>query len=253
MLILCQAIALSICIFAYHRSHHNNFLQKVMCLYMKACGISSKALDTLNVVGITMNQKWSYTGLNQISDELNKERNARIQTELFNAMHDNMNRDVKVYQARLDNQPTFESGTAGTICIINDPAAVSPDPMAFREKWIQGARNPIRAIDILKLDAAAALRIRQRGTYFVLKALVETPAFKFKTYEHRNDAIFARPPPVYQLPVGPQHRTEQYMLNTAKIDESTTEGNAKVLKEWFKQVCMITHISHSVSLTLHIG
>ena len=58
----------------------------------------------------------------------------------------------------------------------------------------------------------------------------------FTTYAHKDDPVFARPPPVQQLPVGPEYITEQFMLSTVHIDEASLEGNAKVLDEFFKQV-----------------
>lgn len=221
---------------AYQRSHHFNLLQKFNSMYFKAHGTSAKAMDTLNVYGVGMCQKWSYVGINTISKTQNIKRNELIKTKPWRGGHDNLNISFKVYQPRIDNKAHFDSGTAGTIYIIHDPAAVMPSPMAFREKWREGVKSPITPRDILRLDAEGAPRIRGQAFFFVMKFLAGTPAFKFSTYEHKKDPVFARPPPVYQLPVGPEHVTDVYMLDTVHIEEASLEGNEKVLLEFARQV-----------------
>lgn len=222
------------------RSSHRNLLQKFNSIYFKAEGTSARALDTLHLYGVTMCQKWVYGALEMISEKQNAKRNELVQRKPFVAGHDNVNFSIKVYQQRSDNTSHFDSGTAGTIYIIHDPDAVSPDPLAYQRKWREGVKNPIDAVDILLLDQAAAPRICEQAVWTIIRFLADTPAFNLSTYKYKDNIIFQRPEPVMQLPTGPEHKTDQYMLDTVHIEEASLEGNEKVLDEFFKQVSSIT-------------
>jgi hypothetical protein len=76
----------------------------------------------------------------------------------------------------------------------------------------------------------------KQAYYRVLRFLIEMPAFNYKTYQHKGHALFQAPPPVRELPVGPQYVTCQYMLNTVHIEEASYEGNDTVLADWWRQL-----------------
>ncbi|KAH9965404.1 hypothetical protein BC827DRAFT_1126544 [Russula dissimulans] len=51
----------------FSHSHHMCKIQKLMTIYFKSCGLTTKAFDTLHALGITMSQKWSYDGIEALS------------------------------------------------------------------------------------------------------------------------------------------------------------------------------------------
>lgn len=240
---------------AYQRSHDNNCVQKVNTVYFKAHGTSAKAIDTINAVGLGMAQRTAYRLINEIADQEITERNELVKEHPFRAGHDNLNIAFKVYQARLDHDSHFDSGTAATVYVIQDPEAASPDPQAYSDQWTVGVKNPITPIDLVMLEAAAHERLAEQAKYFILKFLMEAPAFSFSTYEHKAHHAFQRPPAVNQLPVGKEHITAPYMLKTTHQEEVSLDGNRKVVKDVLSQVShiLVAHACHSLRCTSQLG
>lgn len=225
---------MSIANFGFQRSQRRNLMQKFNSFYYKASGLAAKGLDTLHMYGLGMCQKWVYLAIEKIAEQQNNKRNKLIATHPYVGVYDNLNVQFKSFQERLNSKTHFDSGTAGTLCIIHDPTAVIPRSVAYREHWLAGVRMPISAWDILSLEAQAAPRIRAQNIHLILHFLLNSPAFS--AYEHKDDPILTRPEPIQQLPVGSEFTTDQYMLSTVHIEEASLEGNEKVLEEWFKQV-----------------
>jgi hypothetical protein len=209
-----------------------------MSIYFKSCGVSGKAADTLYLWKICMNQKWIYGMLERMGEKNHKAmlRDIHERDLPFGGSHDNINLGFRVYEQRRDNKSRFDSGTAATIYTFSDPACVPPDPKAYQRKWQEGVKDPIESLDILDLEANGASKMSLQDNYIVLKILISSPEFDFKTYPHNSDPLFARPPPVQQLPTGPEHALRQYMLDTAHLEEASLTGNDKCIAEWLKQV-----------------
>jgi hypothetical protein len=218
------------------RSHHHNKIAKLLTVYFKSNGLATKAFDTLHALGLTMSQKWAYSGIETLSDRVRLTLLDDLQKYPWFGAHDNLNMPFRVYEQRLDNQSHFDSGTAATVFIIKDPAAVCPDNAAIQAQIALGAKNPITLMDIIQLEWDAAPRIHTQAIFHVLNILTGAAAFDFETYEHRDDALLSPPPPVCQLPVGPEYTTCQYMLDTVHMEEASYDGNARVLKEWWRQL-----------------
>ena len=221
---------------AFSRSHHFCKVQKLLTIYFKSCGLAAKALDTLHTLCISMSQKWSYNGIEALSERAHKAMAEDMAKHPWIGIHDNVNIAFKVYEQRLQNQSHFDSGTAGTIVIIKDPACVAPDYSASRLKFIEGVNNPISFKDIAQLEAKASGRLKLIAVHQILKFLVDAPEFDFENYKHNKSAIFSRPASTCQLPTGPAFTTCQYMLDLLHIDEVSYEGNDRVLEEWFRQL-----------------
>ena len=219
-------------------SHHRNKIPKLLTIYFKSCGLAMKAFDTLHALGIAMSQKWAYDAIDQLSKKVHEDMLADINNFCWFGTHDNINLPSKVYKQRLNNQTHFDSGTAATIVIIKDPAAayMRPDYSTFQRQCAIGAKNPICCKDILKLERDATPRLRERAIFRVLSFLLDSTSFDFQTYSHRNDECLKAPCPCHQLPVGPEYKTTQYMLNTVHIEEASYEGNDHVLEEWWRQL-----------------
>ncbi|KAH7890498.1 hypothetical protein F5I97DRAFT_1799085, partial [Phlebopus sp. FC_14] len=65
----------------------------------------------------------------------------------------------------------------------------------------------------------------------VLQYLTECPKFDFATYPQRNDSMFTPPSPVQQLSYGPEYVSEQHMLLTLHIEESSYDRTDKLISE----------------------
>ncbi|KAG9075731.1 hypothetical protein FS749_012574 [Ceratobasidium sp. UAMH 11750] len=52
----------------------------------------------------------------------------------------------------------------------------------------------------------------------------------------RDNPVLAKLPPVHQLPYGPEHRTQQYMLETVCQEEASYEGNYAITLEILRQL-----------------
>jgi hypothetical protein len=221
---------------AFSRSHHLCKLQKLLTVYFKSCGLAAKALDTLHSLCITMSQKWSYNGIQTLSDRARKSMAEDIRKYPWFGMHDNVNIAFKVYEQRLSNQSHFDSGTAGTIIIIKDPACIAPSHAASRARFVDGVGNPVAFRDIIELESKASGHLKSLAVHLVLRFLVDAPDFNFNTYKYNDAVVFSRPTSTCQLETGRAFETCQYMLDLLHIDEVSYEGNDRVLEEWFRQL-----------------
>ena len=82
----------------------------------------------------------------------------------------------------------------------------------------------------MKLEHAASPCLKAGAIHQVLMYLTTAPDFSFKTYTGNKHPLFASHP-VEELPIGQEHITCQYMLNTVHIEEASYEGNDCVLQE----------------------
>ncbi|EED80607.1 predicted protein [Postia placenta Mad-698-R] len=206
--------------------------QKLIAIYLKSCGTSAKVFDTLHVLGVTMSQKWTYNGLEKLSQHACKSLLADIENFLILGAHDNVNIAYCVYEQRSDHQSHFDSGTAGTIFVIKDPEAPRLDSHAYRAQCAIGSQDPITPELIHKLEMKAAPHLGRLSRYSILQSLLEAPEFAYNTYEHHSNSLFDPPPRPGQLPTGPEHKITQYMLDTVHIQEVSYEGNKRVMSEW---------------------
>lgn len=207
-----------------------------MTIYFKSCGLAAKALDTLHILCVTMSQKWSYNGIQALSERAHEAMAEDIAKHPWFGMHDNVNIAFKVYEQRLKSQSHFDSGTAGTIIIITDPACTAPSFAASRNKFIDGVNNPISFKDIIQLEAQSSGRLKAFTVHLILKFLIDAPDFDFENYKYSDSTVFSRPESSCQLPTGHTFATRQYMLDLLHIDEVSYDGNDRVLEEWFRQL-----------------
>ena len=221
---------------AFSRSHHHCKVQKLLTIYFKSCGLAAKALDTLHSLCVTMSQKWSYNGIETLSERAHKAMAEDMAKHPWLGIHDNVNIAFKVYEQRLRNQSHFDSGTAGTIVVFKDPACIAPDYSASRVKFIEGVSNPISFKDIVQLEVKASGRLKAIAVYQILRFLVDAPEFDLGNYRYSDSTVFSRLASTNQLPTGPAFATCQYMLDLLHIDEVSYEGNDRVLEEWFRQL-----------------
>jgi hypothetical protein len=228
-----QAVLTVVSVASFSCSHHSCKLPKLFTIYFKSCGLATKAFDTLHALGITMSQKWAYSVIEGLSEKVQSSLLKDIKNYPWFGTHDNVNIPFHVYEQWIDNQSRFDSGTAATIFVIKDPDTAFLDSQSFQLQRALGAKNPIALKDIFSLEKAAAPHIATCATHHILSFLTSSPAFSFKTYPYNDDPIFAPPPHVFQLPIGPNHIT---CHKTVHIEEASYDGNDRVLKEWWSQL-----------------
>jgi hypothetical protein len=148
----------------------------------------------------------------------------------------------RVSHQRVEHNSHFDSGTAATVFIPADETdyKLPETNEEFLKKTAEGAKTPITPYEIQELHADAAPRFFARNVHTALKMLINTPAFKFDTYEHQNSEIFARPPVSDALPTGPGDALEQFILNTTKINQSSYDGNEQCVEELVRQLGLDT-------------
>ncbi|KAI0744525.1 hypothetical protein C8Q76DRAFT_804787 [Earliella scabrosa] len=229
------------------RSRKNTIYVRDSCVtgpltvFLKAKGVSAKALDLLHMLGITMSHSWSVRAYAKISREAMELLQRIIVVLAWWLAYDNVNFAFRVFSQRLDNQSHFDSGTTGSVFV--KPNAPQPRPMsspALQEQRRKGRLEPITVAEIIELESAAAPRVHGHIVYAVLKILLDSPAFDFETYKHRDHPALSPPSPVRRLPSGPEHITKQFVLGTVHIDEASYDGTDDLIKEWLRQLKLDT-------------
>jgi hypothetical protein len=221
---------------SFGRSQHRCKLQKLLAIYFRSNGLSARAFDTAHALGISMSHSWVHHGVDKIAEEAIQSLRNDITKYKFCGTHDNINIPFRTSQQRLNNQSHFDSGTAATIYLVKNPSAVPPNNQAYNTQFQAGSKNPITYVDILKLDSAAAPRLRERGVYIILSILLQSKPFDFCTYKDRDSVLLQPPSPVLQLPTGREHATHQAMLGTVHKEEASYDGNEACMNEWMKQL-----------------
>ena len=228
-------VLMMVSIAALSRSKSNAKIVKLLTVYFKSCGMSTKAFDTLHALGITMSQKWVYSAIDKLYQNVQNTMRDDLKNFPWFGSHDNLNLPFKVYEQRI-TQSHFDSGTAATIFVIKDPSAIRPAFQDLQRQRSLGACNPITLTDIYKLERDASARHRSRRISLVLSMLTAAPKFDYESYSGKGNHVFSGAIPVRRLPSGREYATCQYMLNTVHIEEASYDGNDRVLQEWWRQL-----------------
>ncbi|KAH9902527.1 hypothetical protein C8Q73DRAFT_741902 [Cubamyces lactineus] len=188
---------------SYTRSHQSCILTIVWSIYLKACGLSARSFDALHALGFTMSQKWSYNAYTTIS--------------------------------KTDNLSMFINASAATIYILPKEAFLPPDiSEKVKAQRREAALNPLSLEDVYTRTDTFS-RVDAQACHRILRFLLDSPAFK--DYPHHNSALFDPPPPVDLLPCGPEHITEQRILATVEVDESSYDGTDQLCNNiWLEQM-----------------
>ncbi|EIM85200.1 uncharacterized protein STEHIDRAFT_111829 [Stereum hirsutum FP-91666 SS1] len=226
-----------IAILSYTRSHHHNRLQMFWALYLKHCGLSARAFDTLHALGFVMSHKWTCDALLGIAtSETNTMVKYSRERAIFGTF-DNENIPRRVFSQRINNQNMFISATGGTLWVLPKHIPVDPElNRKYQEGRREGAKECFNYRKLLEGNADIQDRQRAQDTWQITSFLINSPALE--TYPDRGHTLFDRPVPVDELPCGREHIPEQFMFSTADIDEASYEGVEKVIHEWFRQLKM---------------
>lgn len=232
-----QIVLMVISMLSYTRSHHQSRFQKLFAIYLKFRGLSAKGFDTLHALALTMSHKWTGNAVGRISKQSMEEVVELMQHFPWLISHDNVQIPFRVFSQRLDNQGEFGNGTAATVYIKRN-AKLLPDTANedLKKCRAAGMLNPLSELDILDLADQSFPRIEVHAIYHVLRFLLESPEFDYKNYAGKGSPALEPPPPVDQLPYGPDNITLQYLLGTVNIPEASYEDNNRLMEEWFQQI-----------------
>ncbi|KAJ7440734.1 hypothetical protein FB451DRAFT_1058621 [Mycena latifolia] len=223
----------------YTRSHRRGRVPKLWAVYLKACGLSARAFDALHALGIVMSHKWAAEAFGALSDSAMEEVRRLVQQLPWNISHDNVDFPLRVYSQRLHNQSHFISGCAATVWILPLRAVLSLQ--ANRLFQIHRALNCNQMFNFDKVlygNAIADARMEEQNVFFVLRLLINGPAFK--DYPERGATVFTPPPPVHKLPTGPENLTKPYILHTVPYEEASYDGTIRVMLEYLRQLRLDT-------------
>jgi hypothetical protein len=151
--------------------------------------------------------------------------------------HNNVQIPFRVFSQRIDNQGEFGNGTAATVYIKHNatplPKLVNSN---LKKSCATGMQNALTELDIVDLANMSFPHIQAHATYQVLRFLLESLQFNFKTYSGKDSPSLKAPPPIDQLPSGPEHITLQYLLGTVNIPEASYADNDCLMDEFFNQI-----------------
>ncbi|KAK7059555.1 hypothetical protein R3P38DRAFT_3167995 [Favolaschia claudopus] len=232
-----KTIIVIIALFEYTRSNRRSRLQKLFAIYFKFKGLSAKGFDTLHAIGLTMSSRWTSDAVDRISAAAIDDMKLLLQKYPWLLSYDNALIAFRVFAQRIDNKTLLGNGTACTAYIKRGAKAL-PDTSnrSFQEFRREGLRNPLSELDITEIDELSVPRRRSHIVFIVLDYLLQSPDFDLQSYDERDHAAIQRPPPVFELPCGPEHITIQYLLGTVDIPEAAYEDNARLINEWLKQL-----------------
>jgi hypothetical protein len=195
----------------YTQSHHANRLQKLFAVYLKFCGLSAKAFDTLHALAIVMSHKWTANHVAKLSAASMKEVKEMMALFPWLISYDNINIPFRVFSQRLDNKDTFSSGVAATVYIKHHAIQLTPSiNKDLQELRALGMENPITPEEIFDIDCAAYPRIHSQAIYQVFHVVLNSPEFQLQTYQHRDSPLLLPPPPpppIIALSYGRDHIT----------------------------------------------
>ncbi len=221
----------------YSRSHHCNLLQRVLAIYFKFKGLSAKGCDTLHALGITMSSKWITDAVEKLSEAEKAELHRMINLYPWLLTWDNINIIFRVFSQRLDKKAALGCGTAAMVFVKKDAPSMPPTiTQDLRKQWAWGMEHPLTALDIVDLHMESAPQIEAWMVDHILRSLLDAPEFDLKSYDGRNSAALRAPPPVEELPCGPEHVTEEFMLGTLAIPEQSYEDNDRVFTRLKEQL-----------------
>lgn len=98
-------------------SQKANYLQMVMGLYLFSKGAPRQLMGVLCKAGMSVSHQTVLRGIQSLTTEAKAEAKNAATTKSWYLIHDNINMAFRKYDQRLDNQDSFESGTAATIVI----------------------------------------------------------------------------------------------------------------------------------------
>ncbi|KZV97863.1 hypothetical protein EXIGLDRAFT_607554, partial [Exidia glandulosa HHB12029] len=213
----------------FARSQRQNVLQRKLSIYLKAKGTPTKVFDFLQSLGLTLSYDWTLSAIDSLADSAMADMQVWVATEACIIDMDNVLLVFGVQSQRAQNRAETINATAATVIKLprHVLSVLNSNPSAIPR---------LSYTDLLDQDADN--RLAELHIHYILLSLLEAP--NFHDFSQRKDPVFDPPPPVRQLPTGPEHRTEYFMLKTEPIDETSYAGTEQCIEAFMKQMGLNT-------------
>lgn len=219
------------------RNNRSGFLRRILSTYLRSCGTSARAFDSLTRLGVTMSRTWTYEAIKKIAKAQMVALRESVHQHRFIGLHDNIDLPMQLYrEQRLDNTQEFPGGTVGAVIQIRDESIPRVSARNYLAKRSSGVQRPISTLAIIDREVHAGPKLALFERHFILSALLDAPEFDLVTYANRDDLLLQPPPSLDQLPTGPEHRTEWYLLQAVNTGEASIADNFKVLNLFLEQL-----------------
>ncbi|KZV95227.1 hypothetical protein EXIGLDRAFT_834395 [Exidia glandulosa HHB12029] len=244
--------------FVFARSNRQNKLQRKLSIYFKAKGTPTKVFDFLQSIGLTLSYRWTLDAEKRLAATAKADMCLWVEEEAFLIDIDNVLLTFGVSSQRVWNRTETINCTAGTV--IKLPRYVLS---ALQSYTLSVSALRVRMADARKVDRtnmphiryrdllnpAAYSRLKMQYIFEILRVLLDLPGLE--RYPHRKDARLQPPPPTRQLPTGPEHRAQYFMLETEPIDEVSYEGTQQVIAAFLRQMGLDTPEKQKLYGTKH--
>lgn len=207
--------------------------QLVTCIYLLACGASCSLFDILNHAGFSLSYSLAMGRIKELGEEQVKKMQMLVREQCCMVVWDNINIAFRVSEQRAQSKDHFDNGTTATLIPLYNVAYGSIPLSALRPRT---SRCPVHnlnpLIDFLPTGQQVA-QVEHILVWHIEEILLDAyPMLRTRFFEDQ----FC-PPDVLSIPV---HRTEQYPLPAALIDESTIDGTLDVIDYIFFQTLELT-------------
>ncbi|KAK1216909.1 hypothetical protein PQX77_020448 [Marasmius sp. AFHP31] len=210
------------------RSQKANNFQVVMGLSLLAFGASKREIDVLSHAGLCVSYMSILRHVKLLSQENMDEIQKVVKEYLVGIIWDNVNFAFRVESQRLDSKDHFDNGTTATMVIQHDPFTNQP---ALQDSLPPSLKPPCNTIHQEISDYSAlvlptpehAIQMDQCLQWMLKKLMVDS-----------SDELAQFLGVIGQMPTFSDyncitpHRTTQFPLHAMHINESTTDGTARV-------------------------
>ncbi|PPR00907.1 hypothetical protein CVT26_015517 [Gymnopilus dilepis] len=221
------------CILAQARNEKASEFQLVIAIYLLASGASRSLFNVLNHAGLCLSYSSAMDKIRAMGRERQAKMRRLVRSNTCMVIWDNINIAFRVNEQRQTSKNHFDNGTTATLIPLFDvpfgslPLSVLPPRETRRHTFnIEPHKDLLpTGQQIMELQTIMLWHIRD----IFLSAY---PQIRLRFKDLNLD-----PPSVLSIPV---HKTEQYPLPAALIDESTIDGTLDVINHIFFRTLELT-------------
>ncbi|EDQ99724.1 uncharacterized protein LACBIDRAFT_334739 [Laccaria bicolor S238N-H82] len=219
-------ISTLICIIAQTRNEKASKFQLITCIYLLACGASRSLFSILNHAGFSLSYSSAMGKIKDLGEEKREFMKKLVCEQACLVVWDNLNIVFRVNEQRQASKDHFDNGmTVTLIPLYNVPFGSIP----LSSLQPQSTRRI--TFDIQPhVDLLPSLQQVTELEASMLWQIEEILFTAFPQLHQRFKDINREPLSVLLIPV---HKTEQYPLPAALIDESTIDGTIEVMDHIF--------------------
>lgn len=239
---LFQFIVIQVAALAYRLNQRDNKIQKVLGFYFRAKQVDKVVVELLQQCGLSVSYSSTNSRIPDLTKKILSDAAALVKFCPFVMMHDNICIPFPVSSQRGDHQSTTDNRTsisiiflpAEVLAVFNNPPGYQQLKNSLLLQRITGTAPQLSALDLDDDSRKKRLRIhRVHHVIEVLCALAAGSGSRTALFDHNT---LQQPSGIHTLPHGKEHRTEQTMLKTVNIDETSHGGNDQVILNALSQL-----------------